>query len=85
MGCSPDKGGPGDTGNGGCSGTEEKIVSGGGELSECSQKFRTLEGRKEKKGFSKPFPLQTCCYCWQNTGVAKFCLLLLRCESCSLF
>lgn len=49
MGCSPDKGGPGDTGNGGCSRTEEKIVSGGGGLSECFQKFRTLEGRKKKK------------------------------------
>lgn len=33
----------------------------------------------------KPFPLQTCCYCWQTTGVATLCLLLLRLELCALF
>lgn len=90
VGCSPTKGGAGAAGNDFCSGTEENTVGGGGgggggEPSGLSRKFRALEASKKKNRFSKPFPLQMCCYCWQNTWVATFWLLLLRHELCEPF
>ena len=48
AGCSPAEGEAGATGNSSCSGTEEKIVGGGGGPSGLSRKFKTLEGRKKK-------------------------------------